>query len=107
VPDSAAAKPVTINLRIPAGTPLRVALDKKVRISTPGQPVQGEIIETVYAFDQPVVPAGSAITGYVKKIEPGKKWRRIQAYANGNFTPPTTIISSSTRLYFPAGNAAS
>jgi hypothetical protein len=49
--------------------------------------VHGEIIETVYAFDQPVIPAGSAITGHIKKFEPVKKWRRIQAYANGNFTP--------------------
>jgi hypothetical protein len=87
VPDSAAAKPVTINLRIPAGTPLRVVLDERVRISTPGQPVHGKIIETVYAFDQPVILAGSAITGHVAKIEPVKKWRRIQAYANANFTP--------------------
>jgi hypothetical protein len=101
--DSAAAKPVTINLRIPAGTPLRVALDEKVRVSTPGQPVHGEIIETMYAFDQPVIPAGSAITGYIKKIEPVKKWRRIQAYANGNFTPARDYHIEFDTVVFPSG----
>ena len=85
---AAPAAPVsTIELRIPAGTPLRVVVDEKVRIKTPGQPVSGKIVETVYAFDQPVIPAGSVITGRVAKIEPVAKWKRAQSYMNANLTP--------------------
>src|SRR5438094_10623208 len=36
-----------IELNVPSGTPLRVALDERVRIKTPGQPVRGKIVETV------------------------------------------------------------
>jgi hypothetical protein len=101
--DSDATNLVTLELRIPAGTPLRVALDERVRISTPGQPVHGKIIETVYAFDQPVIPAGSAITGHIKKIEPVKKWKRIQAYANANFTPARDYQIEFDSVAFPSG----
>ena len=103
LPNAGAAKPVTIELRIRAGTPLRVALDERVRISTPGQPVHGKIIETVYAFDQPVIPAGSAITGHIKKIEPVRKWLRVQAYMNANFTPAHNYQLEFDSVVFPSG----
>jgi hypothetical protein len=103
VPDSGAIPPVTIELRIPAGTPWRVALDERVRVSTPGQPVHGKIVETVYAFDQPVIPAGSGITGHIKKIEPLNKWRRIQAYADANFTPARDYQIEFDSVAFPNG----
>jgi len=103
VPDTGAAKRVTVNLRIPAGTPLRVALDERVRVGTPGQPVHGKIIEAVYAFDQPVIPAGSIISGRIKKIEPVRKLRRIQAYANGNFTPARDYLLEFDSVSFPNG----
>src|SRR5690349_14673059 len=77
-----------IVLKIPAGTPLRVALDERVRIKAPGQPVHGKVVETVYAFDQPVIPAGSAMTGRVAQIDAVGKSKRLQAYFNGNLTPP-------------------
>jgi hypothetical protein len=76
-----------LELSIPSGTPLRVALDQRVRIKTPGQPVHGKIVETVYAFDQPVIPAGSEVTGWVAQVDAVPKWKRLQAYLNGNLTP--------------------
>ena len=51
-----------ILLKVPAGTALRVAVDQKVRIAAVGQVVSGKITETVYAFDQAVIPAGSEVT---------------------------------------------
>lgn len=81
VPDS------VILLQVPAGTALRVAIDQKVRIATVGQEVSGKLTEPVYAFDQPVIPAGSEVTGKVTSIHgvPGK--RKVMSYVNGNFSP--------------------
>jgi hypothetical protein len=45
------------------------------------------VVETVYAFDQEVIPAGSVATGHVKSIAPVPGVKRTMAYANGDFTP--------------------
>src|SRR5437879_5310375 len=77
----------TIPLTIPIGTPLRIALDQRVRINRPGEAVHGKIVEAVYAFDQEVIPAGSIATGHVKTIASVPGVRRTMAYANGDLTP--------------------
>jgi hypothetical protein len=79
--------PASIPLTVPTGTPLRIALDQRVRISHPGEVVHGKVVETVYAFDQEVIPAGSIATGHVKSIAPVSGVRRTMAYANGDLTP--------------------
>jgi hypothetical protein len=81
VPDS------VILLKVPAGTALRVAVDEKVRIAAVGQVVSGKITETVYAFDQAVIPAGSEVTGKVTSIHAVPGMRKAMSYANGNFSP--------------------
>ena len=88
-PDSSlAATPATsISLRIPAGTPLKVALDQEVRVRKVGQPVHGRIAEPVYAFDQLVVPAGSEVNGRIAQIEAVSKKRRTIAALNADFSP--------------------
>ncbi len=66
----AAAKPTAkIDLVVPQGSTLRIALDQRTRISHPGDAVHGKVVETVYAFDQPVIPAGSIATGHVIKVD--------------------------------------
>src|ERR1700737_924311 len=79
--------PATIPLTIPTGTPLRIAVDQRVRIHDSGEVVHGKVVETVYAFDQEVIPAGSMATGDVKSIDPVSGVRRTMAYANGDFSP--------------------
>jgi hypothetical protein len=79
--------PATIPLTIPTGTPLRIALDERVRIDHPGEPIHGKVVETIYAFDQEVIPAGSVATGHVKSIAPVSGVKRTMAYMNGDFTP--------------------
>lgn len=76
-----------ISLAIPQGMPLRIALDGRVRVNHAGEPVRGKVVEAVYAFDQPVIPAGSTVTGRVAKIDGVPKVRRILAYSNGDLTP--------------------
>src|SRR5262245_37811954 len=53
------ATPQELELTVPSGTPIRIALSKRVRIAHGGAPVEGRVTDTVYAFDQPVIPAGS------------------------------------------------
>ncbi|MDQ1410420.1 MAG: hypothetical protein QOJ41_2155 [Acidobacteriaceae bacterium] len=85
---AAVAKPAAkIDLVVPPGSTLRIALDQRTRISHPGDAVHGKVIETVYAFDQPVIPAGSIATGHVIKIDNVPAMRRTMAYANGDLTP--------------------
>ena len=79
--------PATVGLTISRGTPLRIAVDQKVRISQSGEVVHGRVVETVYAFDQQVIPAGSVATGHVKSIAPVSGLKRTMAYANGDFSP--------------------
>jgi hypothetical protein len=79
--------PAKIDLGVPAGTPLRIELDQRVRINHAGEAVHGKVVETVYAFDQAVIPAGSVATGHVAKIEPVAGVKRALAYSNGNFSP--------------------
>jgi hypothetical protein len=81
VPDS------VILLKVPAGTALRVAVDQKVRIAAVGQVVSGKITETVYVFDQAVIPAGSEVTGKVTSIHAVPGMRKTMSYVNGNFSP--------------------
>ena len=93
----------TIELKLPAGTPLRIALDEKVRINAPGQAVRGKVVETVYAFDQPVIPAGSVVSGHVSQIQPLAKLKRVQAYLNANFTPPRAYKLDFDAVTLPGG----
>jgi hypothetical protein len=60
----------------------------------------------VYAFDQPVIPAGSEVRGHVARVAPISKLRRTMAYADADFSPPrqytvtfdTIILSNGRRL---------
>jgi hypothetical protein len=84
----AIAKPTAkIDLVVPQGSTLRIALDRRTRISHPGDAVHGKVVETVYAFDQPVIPAGSVATGHVIKVDSVPGVRRTMSYANGDFSP--------------------
>ncbi len=77
----------SISLNIPAGTPLKVALDQEVRVREVGQPVHGKITEPVYAFDRLVVPAGSQVNGKIAQIAAVSKKRRTVAALNADFSP--------------------
>jgi len=88
LPAKKAATPQQIELTVPAGTPIRIALTKRVRIAHAGTPVIGRVTDTVYAFDQPVIPEGSIVRGHVARVAPISKLRRTMAIADGDFTPP-------------------
>jgi hypothetical protein len=94
---------VRIPLAVSEGTALRVSIDQRTRISRVGEPVEGHIVETVYAFDEPVIPAGSVVSGRVSRIEPVSLARRISSYANGNFSPFRRYTVTFDRVTLPDG----
>jgi hypothetical protein len=99
------AEAVRIILKLPEGTALRIAIDQRARVAHVGEPIQGHVVNAVYAFDQPVIPAGTLITGHVTKIVPVPKLERIEAYANGDFSPFRQYEVTFDRLFLPDGRA--
>ena len=94
---------VRIPLALSEGTALRVLIDQRTRLSHVGEPVEGHIVETVYAFDEPVIPAGSVVSGRVSRIERVSLARRISSYANGNFSPFRRYTVTFDRVTLPDG----
>lgn len=101
--EPAGPPPLHIALMLPEGTPIRIAVDQKTRISHVGEVVQGHVVETVYAFDEPVIPAGSMVTGQVTHIGSIPTLLRIRAYGSGNFSPTRQYQVSFDRLILPDG----
>ncbi len=83
--------PKIIPLTVPIGTPLRVVLDREVRLAKVGQPIHGRTMEPVYAFDKLVVPEGSEVNGQVSNIEDISGGKRTAAALDADFTPPHKI----------------
>jgi hypothetical protein len=92
-----------IPLSLPEGTPLRIALDRRTRVHHAGAIVHGTVVETVYAFDQPVIPAGSVLSGKIASIAPVSGVKRTLAYANGNFSPFRKYEVTFETLTLPGG----
>lgn len=101
--NDAVASALRISLRLPEGTALRIAIDQHTRISHVGEEVRGHVVDAVYAFDEPVIPAGSVVTGRVTEIAPVPVWQRAEAYTNGNFSPFHKFKVTFDRLTLPDG----
>lgn len=85
------AAPVTVPMRVPSGTPIKVALDTEVRIRQVGQLVHGKTTDPVYAFDKLLIPVGTSVNGTVSAIDPvPKKIRTLQAM-DANFSPVRAV----------------
>ncbi len=92
-----------IELTVPAGAPLKIALDREVRIREVGQPVSGKVTEPVYSFDQLVVPAGSAVTGHIAWLGGITKMRRTAAALDADFSPQRQVRVEFNELTLPDG----
>jgi hypothetical protein len=83
--------PVTVPMSVPAGTPIKVALESEVRVRNVDQPIHGKTTEPIYAFDQLLIPAGTEVTGKITSIDAiPKKIRTLQAM-DGNFSPVRSV----------------
>jgi hypothetical protein len=78
---------VAIPLTLRVGTPLSVALTHRLPIGRKGEPVEGRLVQPVYAFDRMVAPAGSVVLGHVTLVKNAPRKERIQAIMQGNFSP--------------------
>lgn len=68
-PSSDAPRLQTTALTVPKGTPIQIVLEKEVRVRRVGQPIQGRVVQPLYAFDRLVVPTGTEVTGQITKID--------------------------------------
>src|SRR5579864_2928187 len=86
-PPAAESEPQqSIPLAVAAGVPLRLYLPKRIP-KKGGAPVEAKLLETVYAFDREVIPAGAQVLGHVSRLEPVSKFQRAKAVLGGDFTP--------------------
>jgi len=90
-PKAPPREPASIPLTIPEGTPLKVVLDRELRLRAVGQPIHGKTIEPIYSFDQLLIPAGSEVTGKVADIEGISKKMRTLAALNADFSPQRQV----------------
>jgi hypothetical protein len=97
------AEPATIPLSVPVGTPIQLALDEEVRIRKVGQPLTAHTVEPIYAFDQLVIPVGTAVTGEITRIEPVSNGKRTLAALDADFTPSHAIDVTFTELILASG----
>jgi hypothetical protein len=95
-----------ISLRVPSGAPLRLYLTKRIS-KRAGAPVEAKLLESVFAFDREVIPAGTVAQGEVSRVQPVSKGQRVRAIVNGDFTPLRSAEVEFTHLILPDGRQLS
>ena len=98
-----AVTPQTVPLTAPKGTPLHVALDQEVRVAKPGQPIQGHVVDPVYAFDKLVIPVGTKVSGQITRIEDVSTGKRTEAALDADFTPSHKVQVEFNQITLPDG----
>ena len=93
----------TTQLTVPAGSPLRLYLTKRIP-KRPNAPVEAKVLEPVYAFDREVIPAGSQVLGHVSSVQPVSKWVRTRSVLAGDFTPLRSAKVQFTEAVLPNGS---
>src|SRR5262245_65398628 len=77
----------TVELTVPKGRPLRVALAHDTTVKRVGQTVTGTLTEPVYAYDRIVLPVGTQIAGRITKLDNPSKLDRARSLSGGDFSP--------------------
>jgi hypothetical protein len=103
VASSAPTATRTIELSVPIGAPVEIALDKEVRLRKAGQVIHGRVIEPLYAFDRLVVPVGTLAMGRVSAIEPAPGKERTLSALNADFSPARKVAVAFDELILPNG----
>jgi hypothetical protein len=91
-----------IPLLVPAGTPLRLYLTKRLP-KKEGAPVEAKVLDAVYSFDREVIPAGAAVLGRVIRVQSVSGAERTRAILNGDFTPLHVAPIEFTMVVLPDG----
>ena len=93
----------SIALVLPAGTPIKVTLDKDTRILRAGQPIHAKTTEPIYAFDRLLVPVGTTVNGRIAAIDDISKKTRTLSVMNADFSPSHKVHIEFDELVFPDG----
>ena len=91
-PASAQSNDASLRLVVEEGTPLRVALDRRMVIRRVGQKVEAVLVDPVFAHDRIVIPAGTRVLGHVERRTAVSKKQRALAMLSGDFTPLHDIL---------------
>src|SRR5258708_176993 len=91
-----------VPLTVPAGTPLRLYLTKRIprRLNAP---VQAKMLAPLYAFDREVVPAGTEVFGTITRLRAVPTGERTKAMMSGDFTPLHLAEVRFTSMRLPDG----
>jgi hypothetical protein len=92
-----------MRLVVAEGTPLRVAVERRVVITHVDQPIEGIVVEPVFAYDRIVIPAGARVLGHVARRASVSKKRRTLAMLGGDFTPLHDILLEFDTIVFSDG----
>jgi hypothetical protein len=76
-----------VPLVLPAGTPLQIQIQQRIRIKRLGQQIQGRVVQPIFVFNKEVIPAGSEVIGHIARLHPISRQKRFKAVLNGDFTP--------------------
>ncbi len=91
-PVSAQSIDGSARLVVEEGTPLRVALDRRMVIRRVGQQVEAVLVDPIFACDRIVIPIGTRVLGHVERRTAVSKKRRALAMLSGDFTPLHDIL---------------
>ncbi len=89
---SAPSNAGSLTLVVDEGTPLRVALDRRIVIKRVGQQVEAVLVDPIFAYDRIVIPIGTRVLGHVERRTAVAKKRRALAMLSGDFTPLHDIL---------------
>jgi hypothetical protein len=102
-PAAARQDDASLRLVVAEGTPLRVALERRVVIKGVGQQVEAVLVEPVFSYDRIVIPAGTRVLGHVEQRTGVSKKRRALAMLSGDFTSLHDILLQFDAIVFGDG----
>jgi hypothetical protein len=73
-------------LVVPSGTLLRVQLIERSHLRK-GSPVEGRLLEPIYADNRLLIPSGAVLKGTIREVRPAPQHKRLNAKFQGDFTP--------------------
>jgi len=89
---------------VPAGTALRIAIEKRVAIKRVDQPIEGRLIDPIYSYDRMLIRAGSVVEGHIAEIGGVSAYRRFAALLSGNLTPARSVRAQFDTLVMSDGS---
>ena len=98
------SEPPSIALTVATGRQLDIVVDQRVVIKKVGQPINGVIVQPVYAYDRLVIPAGTRVTGHIAALDSPPKITRLRAILSGDLSPTRSVHLQFDTLLLTSGD---